>query len=96
MCGGKKYPQLSSDQNKFLAALMSERERGLYRRQEKDLYQPSLFEEEHKTLTQYGMMTGGAGDLLQTGGSAKPLFTVPLLTDAQKEELVWTPIPIFV
>ncbi len=96
LCGGKKYPQLSSDQNKFLAALMSERERGLYRRQEKDLYQPSLFEEEHKTLTQYGMMTGGAGDLLQTGGSAKPLFTVPLLTDAQKEELVWTPIPIFV
>lgn len=96
LCGGKRYPQLSSDQNEFLAALMSERDRDLYRRQERDVYQPSLFDESQEEAQCPDMGTGGKTHLCQTKAGTGNWLNLPRLTDRQKEELTWLPIPLFV
>ena len=45
VCKGKRYPHLSRDRNVFLADMMSARERSLFRKRERDIVQPSLFED---------------------------------------------------
>ena len=45
VCNGKRYPHLSRDREGFLADMMSARERILFQKREKDIFQPSLFDE---------------------------------------------------
>ena len=80
LCQGRRFPHLTRDRGAFLAAMMSARERALFRRQERDLYQPSLFDE----------MSWGRGDAGLLAGSA-----VPRLTEKQKEALTAVPLPLW-
>lgn len=80
LCQGRRFPHLTRDRGAFLAAMMSARERALFRRQERDLYQPSLFDE----------MSWERGDAGLLAGSA-----VPRLTEKQKEALTAVPLPLW-
>lgn len=107
LCGGKRFPQLSRDRNEYLAALMSSRERALFRQRERDVCQPSLFDR----MTQAGELPslngGPAGAACVSESlslSRRPdgkmaetdwWTALPPLTEAQKEELAWTPVPVF-
>lgn len=108
LCGGRPFPSLSPDKNEFIAALMSPRERALFRQQERDVYQPSLFDGTAYTAADTGTFPAGgrflsavmpAGDdaFQRKRGSDghDPWGMPPPLTEAQKEELVWTAVPVF-
>jgi putative DNA modification/repair radical SAM protein len=80
LCKGHRFPHLTHDRNAFLADMMSPRERALFRRQERDWEQPSLFGETALTGSTAAPLSGGA---------------VPRLTDKQKQALSVVPIPLW-
>ena len=82
LCKGKPFPFLSRGKEAFLLAMMSPKERALFRKQESSWFQPSLFTEyeaENRREESFGF----------TG------FALPGLDDNQKEALQCVRIPVF-
>ena len=82
LCKGKPFPYLSRRKEDFILAMMSPKERALFREQEKSWFQPSLFDE------------SGSG----YGREERYAFTdldLPGLDDSQKEALQCVRIPVF-
>ena len=82
LCKGKPFPFLSRGKEEFLLAMMSSKERALFRKQERDWFQPSLFSE----------YDSGSGRTDSPG--CNELF-LPGLDDDQKEALQCVRIPVF-
>lgn len=82
LCKGKPFPFLSRRKEDFLLAMMSPKERALFRKQECSWFQPSLF-------TESDLASGGDES---TGLTA---IALPGLDDRQKEALQCISIPVF-
>jgi putative DNA modification/repair radical SAM protein len=82
LCKGKPFPFLSRRKEDFLLAMMSPKERALFRKQECSWFQPSLF-------TESDLASGGDES---TGLTA---IVLPGLDDRQKEALQCISIPVF-
>ncbi|MER2138892.1 MAG: putative DNA modification/repair radical SAM protein [Succiniclasticum sp.] len=82
LCKGKPFPFLSRRKEDFLLAMMSPKERALFRKQECSWFQPSLFTE---------------SDLASDGDESTGLTAIALpgLDDRQKEALQCISIPVF-
>ena len=82
LCKGKPFPFLSRRKEDFLLAMMSPKERALFRKQECSWFQPSLFTD---------------SDLAFGGEESSDLTTIALpgLDDRQKEALQCISIPVF-
>jgi len=79
LCGGKPFPFLSRGKEEFLLAMMSPKERALFRKQERSWFQPSLFTETDA----------------EDGWAERAGFSLPELEDSQKEALQCVRIPVF-
>ena len=82
LCKGKPFPFLSRGKEAFLLAMMSPKERALFRKQESSWFQPSLF-------TEYEAENRREESSEFTG------FALPGLDDNQKEALQCVRIPVF-
>ena len=82
LCKGKPFPFLSRRKEDFLLAMMSPKERALFRKQERSWFQPSLFTESY-------LASGGEGS------SGLTRIALPGLDDHQKEALECVRIPVF-
>ena len=82
LCKGKPFPFLSRGKEEFLLAMMSPKERALFRKQERSWFQPSLFAEYD-------------ADIDRKDDSAFAGFALPGLDDSQKEALQCIRIPVF-
>ena len=80
LCKGKTFPMLSHNRDEFLMAMMSPKERALFRRREYKWFQPSLF----------SVSDGG-----EDAGGSLAAVSVPSLSNYQKEALQCVAIPIF-
>lgn len=79
LCKGKPFPLLSRSKEDFLMAMMSPKERALFRQRERQWFQPSLFD----------------GFTTDAPYSEKGTASVPVLDDRQKEALQCVTIPVF-
>ena len=82
LCKGKPFPFLPRGKEEFLLAMMSPKERALFRQQERAWFQPPLFSE----------YDAGSG---RTDGSGCNELFLPGLDDDQKEALQCVRIPVF-
>ena len=82
LCKGKPFPFLSRRKEDFLLAMMSPKERALFRKQERSWFQPSLFTESDPAFN------GEESSGLET-------IALPGLDDHQKEALECIRIPVF-
>lgn len=82
LCKGKPFPFLSRRKEEFLLAMMSPKERALFRKQEQSWFQPSLFAESD--------LASGEEE-----SSGLTHVTLPGLDDHQKEALECVRIPVF-
>jgi predicted DNA-binding helix-hairpin-helix protein len=87
LCKGRSYPFLSRNRNEFLLAMMSPRERALFHRQERNWFQPTLFNDFADSA--------GRAEMIDLKKDRNLWLSAPVLSDRQKEALLCVRIPVF-
>ena len=87
LCKGRSYPFLSRNRNEFLLAMMSPRERALFHRQERNWFQPTLFNDFEDSA--------GRAEMIDLKKDRNLWLSAPVLSDRQKEALLCVRIPVF-